>query len=184
MSGWWRLLASVSVGALIPLAAGMGCALLGLGPNWWMGMSAALGLVWALTQNRILDRAGAAWTELCEAAGEVPALNDDDATLLALFAMHSSPVRVAWPVKILNPCPDSRWWPYPWRHCRVMFAWGCRNAELFTGTERLAGKNLLQRTERGRSWDGTSVYEATGLGRDVAARNAEVLMAGRMEEAA
>jgi len=102
--------------------------------------------------------------------------------MLALFAMRPGPARLADLVMVLNPRPDMPPWRHPMQRWNVTTAWVVRSAELLAQADRLVDAGLLRCTERGRRYWDMGIYEATGLGRDVAARNAEVLMAGRAEE--
>lgn len=129
------------------------------------------------------SKAEDAWKALQEAS-RTSRDGGDSTTLLALFAMREDPVRLFDVVLVLSPAPDAPSWLHPMRRWNVMTAWVRRNSELATEVRSLAESGLLRRTERGRWWEDMSFYEATGLGRDVAVRNAEVLMAGRIEEEA
>lgn len=180
----WRPLATWFVGSILSLeAATLVCVPAGLGPNWWIATATGFGIVWGLVGDRIVDTTVTAWKQLGNLP-TLPARDGDGPTLLALFSMAPGPMRLANAVLVLSPYPDSPSWLRPVRRWRVMRAWVWRNAELVAEAGRLADAGLLRCTDRACGWDGMSVYEVTGLGRDVAARNAEVLMNGRTEERA
>lgn len=182
MPGFLRFLATTLLGGLLSVeAATLICVPLGLGPNWWMAMCGGFGLVAGPVAPWIINTHIAAWKRL--RGREVSLRRDGDGpTLLALFAMHKGPVRLFDVVLVLSPEPDAPSWLHPLRRWNVMIAWVRRNAELEAEARGLSDAGLLQRTERSRMWNDASLYEATGLGRDVAARNAEVLMASNQIE--
>jgi hypothetical protein len=107
----------------------------------------------------------------------------DGPTLLALFATRATPAYLINVVTILSPYPDAPSWRHPWRRWRVLTAWAVRTGELMAEAGRLADAGLLRCTQRARR-HGMCMYEATDLGRDVAVRNAEMLMNGLTEERA
>lgn len=184
MTGLWRFAASTVVSTVLAIeTATLICVPLGLGPNWWIAACLVFGILWSLAADRLIDYQVAAWKQLRDLP-TLPARDGDGATLLVLFAMHDEPVHLIGPVLVLSPHPNVPSWLRPLRCWRLMSAWVWRNAELVAEAGRLTEDGLLQCTERARGWDGMSLYEITGLGRDVAARNAEVLMAGRTEETA
>lgn len=183
MTASWRLVVTMVVGTMLAIdTAALVCVPFGLSGTWLTVMFVASGPFWAWMVDRGIDKAEGAWKRLYEAPKPFP--EGDEAALLALFAMHGCPVRLFDVVLVLSPAPDAPSWLRPLRRWNVMIAWVRRNAELESKAERLAEAGLLQRTERGRRWNDMSLYEATGLGRDVAVRNAEVLMAGQAEERA
>lgn len=112
-----------------------------------------------------------------------PGRDGDGPTLLALFAIRTTPAYLINVVTILSPYPDAPSWRHPRRRWRIMTAWAMRTGELMAEAGRLADAGLLRCTERGRR-RGMWMYEVTDLGRDVALRSAEVLMNGRTEERA
>lgn len=181
MTPSWRLVVTMAMATMLTIdTAALACVPLRLGSTWLMVMILASGPFWAWIVDRTIDKAEGAWKRLYEAPR--PSRDGDATTLLALFAMHEGPVRLFDVVLVLSPDPDAPSWLHPARRWNVMIAWVCRNIELEAEVERLARAGLLQCTERGRRWNNASLYEITGLGRDVAVRNAEVLMAGQLEE--
>ena len=98
--------------------------------------------------------------------------------------MRAGPTYLIGVALVLSPHPDAPSWLHPMRRWNIMSAWAMRTGELMAEVDRLADTGLLRCTERGRRYRGMSMYEATELGRDVAVRNAEVLMAGQSEERA
>lgn len=182
MNTSWRAVISIAVGALLPLEVAPVCILFRIGPNGWIAVSIIAGIVWALTQNRIFNKVEAAWKGLESPAAL--ARNGDGPTLLALFAMHGEPVRLFDLVIVLSPYPDPPSWLHPLRRWNVMTAWVRRNSELMAEAGRLAESGLLRLTGRPRRRERMGEYEVTGLGRDVAARNVEVLMADQLKEEA
>lgn len=183
MTASWRLAVTMVLGtALTIITAALVCVPLDLSRTWLMVMLVAPGPFWAWIVDWGIDRTEAAQERLYEAPRMSRSAGGDSATLLALFAMRKRPVRLFDVVLVLSPCPDAPSWLHPMRRWNVMTAWVRRNSELVAEVRSLAESGLLRRTERGRRWEDMSFYEATGLGRDVAARNAEVLIAGRIEE--
>lgn len=182
MTGWRRFAVSVAAGTVLSVeAATLVCVPAGLGPNWWFTACGVFAAGWGLAGDRIVDRAVTAWKQLGKSP-TIAAHDGDGPTLLALFVMHGGPVRLFDLVVVLSPYPDPPSWMHPLRRWNVMTAWVSRNDEVLAEARSLADAGLLRCTERGRRRDRMGVYEITGLGRDVAARNAEVLMAGRTEE--
>lgn len=114
----------------------------------------------------------------------MPDLTDDQRNLLALYAASAGPVALGWLVVVLSPPPEGTSWRRPWRHWRAMTAWVARNEEIASEAAVLARRGLLRCVRRNRWSELKSVYEITGLGRDVAARNAAVLMNHLTEERA
>jgi hypothetical protein len=170
-----RTLVTWATGVVVSLeAATLVCVPAGLGPDVWIATCAGFGLIWALAGERIVDQAVVAWKQLGRTP-TLPAREGDGATLLALFAMAGTATRLFDVVLVLSPEPDPPSWLHPVRRWQVMRAWVWRNAELVAETGRLAERGLLRCVERGRWLADMGVYEITGLGRDVAARNAEVL---------
>lgn len=180
MTGLLRFVATVVIGSSLALDASMLiCTLAGLGPNWWAAMCTVFGIAGGPAGDRIVRGAEAAWKRFSN-----PSTRPGDApTLLALFAMKAAPVHLVDLVMVLNPQPDAPSWLHPCRRWRVMTAWAVRFAELVAEAGRLADAGLVECTERARR-EPMSMYEITGLGRDVAARNAEVLMAAAAKEEA
>jgi hypothetical protein len=184
MARYWRYIISTVAGAVLAMdAAALVCVPAGIGADGWLATTMAFGLVWGLTQDRIIGRAEAAWKRLRETP-RPPVRDGDGPTLLALFAMAPGPVQLARPVLVLSPYPNPPSWLHPRRRWQIMTVWARRNAELVAEARRLTAAGLLRRAERARTWDGMSLYEITGLGRDVAVRNAERLAAGMTEERA
>lgn len=184
MTGFRRLAASMALSTVLSIeTATLICAPLGLDGNWWIAATLGFGILWMFVTDRAVEKADAAWAELRELSTGSTRDNDGP-TLLALFAMHNEPVRLFDVVLVLSPCPESPSWLHPLRRWNVIIAWVRRQAELEAEARGLSDAGLLRCTERARVWNNASMYEATGLGRDVAARNAEVLMAGRAEERA
>lgn len=185
MTASWRLAVTMVLGtALTIVTAALVCVPLDLGRTWLMVMLVAPGPLWAWIVDWGIGRTEAAQERLYEAPRTSCSAGGDSATLLALFAMREGPVRLFDVVLVLGPCPDAPSWLHPMRRWNIMTAWVRRNSELAVEVRSLAESGLLRRTERGRWWEGMSFYEATGLGRDVAARNAEMLMAGQLKEEA
>lgn len=183
MSGVLRYLAATLLSTWLAIeAATLICVPLGLGPNWWTAMCTGFGIVAGLKGERILNAHVAAWKRLWS-RGTGPGRDGDGPTLLALFAMHTGPAYLIDRVMVLIPYPDAPSWRHPRRRWRIMTAWAVRTGELMAEADRLADAGLLRCTEQARR-RGMWMYEITGLGRDVALRNAEVLMNGRTEERA
>lgn len=184
MTASWRLVVTVVLGTMLAIdTAALVCVPLDLSGTWLSVLIGVAGPFWAFVVDRGISKAEDAWKALQEAS-RTSRDGGDSTTLLALFAMREDPVRLFDVVLVLSPAPDAPSWLHPMRRWNVMTAWVRRNSELATEVRSLAESGLLRRTERGRWWEDMSFYEATGLGRDVAVRNAEVLMAGRIEEEA
>lgn len=184
MTGFRRLAASMALSMVLAIeTATLICVPLGFGPNWWIAACLVFGILWSLVVDRLIDYQVAAWKRL-RRLSTIPARDGDGSTLLALFAMRTGPTYLIGVVLILNPCPDGPSWLHPMRRWNVMSAWAMRTGELMAEADRLTDAGLLRCTERGRRYRGMSMYEATEFGRDVAVRNAEVLMNGRSEERA
>lgn len=184
MTASWRLVVTIVLSTVLAIdTAALVCVPLGLSGTWLAVVVAASGPLWAFVTDWGISKTEDAWKALQEAS-RTSRDGGDSTTLLALFAMRKGPVRLFDVVLVLSPCPDAPSWLHPMRRWNVMTAWVRRNSELAAEVRRLAESGLLRRTERGRWWEDMSFYEATGLGRDVAVRNAEVLMASRIEEEA
>lgn len=180
MAAFWRFAAATAIGSSLALdAAALIYIPTGLGPNWWAAMCMVFGIAFAPVGDRIVRGAEAAW----ERFSNPTTRPGDGPTLFALFAMKAAPVHLVDLVMVLNPQPDAPSWLHPCRRWRVMTAWAVRFAELVAEAGRLADAGLVECTERARR-EPMSVYEITGLGRDVVARNAEVLMNHLTEERA
>jgi len=183
MTASWRLVvAFVMSSALTIETATLICVPLGLSANWLTAVCVTSGLFWAWAVDWAIGKAETAWKGLQGAPRAV--CDGDGPTLLALFAMRTEPTHLIGVMLVLNPCPDGPSWLHPMQRWNVMTAWAMRTGELMAEADRLAGTGLLRCTERGRRYRGMSMYEATEFGRDVAVRNAEVLMSGRTEERA
>lgn len=183
-----RLVVTMVMGSMLTIAtAALVCVPLGLSGGWLDVTCVASGPFWAWVVDRAIGKTEDAREGLCEAPRASRGAGGDSATLLALFTMREGPVRLFDAVLVLSPEPDAPSWLHPMRRWNVMSAWARRNAELATEAGSLAEAGLLRCVESARTWygwDGASLYEATGLGRDVAVRNAEVLMAGQLKEEA
>jgi hypothetical protein len=176
------IIAFVMSSALTIETAALICVPLGLSANWLTVVCVASGPFWAWAVDWAIGKAETAWKGLQNAPRAVR--DGDGPALLALFAMRAEPTHLIGVVLVLNPCPDGPSWLHSMRRWNVMSAWAMRTGELMAEADRLANAGLLRCTERGRRYRGMSMYEATELGRDVAARNAEVLMAELTEERA
>lgn len=184
MTASWRLVVTVVLGTMLAIdTAALVCVPLDLSGTWLAVTVAASGPLWAFVVDWGISKTEDAWKTLQETS-RTRRNGGDSATLLALFATRGAPARLFDVVLVLSPTPDAPSWLHPMRRWNVMTAWVRRNSELAAEVRSLAESGLLRCTERGRWWEDMSIYEATGLGRDVAARNAEVLMAGRIEEEA
>lgn len=186
MTPSWRLAVTMVMGSALAVAtASLVCVPFGLGGDWLCVVCVASGPLWALAVDWAISETEDARKGLYKAPRAF--CGGDSATLLALFAMREGPVRLFDVVLVLSPEPDAPSWVHPMRRWNVMSAWARRNAELAAEAGVLAEAGLLRCVESARTWygwDGASLYEATGIGRDVAVRNAEVLMAGQAEERA
>lgn len=188
MTASWRLIVTLVVSSALTIeTAALICVPFGLSGTWLAVVMAASGPLWACVVDWGIGKTDAGRKALHEAPRTSRGGNGDGTTLLALFAMREGPVRLFDVVIVLSPEPNAPSWLHPMRRWNVMSAWARRNAELAAEAGGLAEAGLLRCVESARTWygwDGASVYEATGLGRDVAARNAEVLMAGQLKEEA
>jgi hypothetical protein len=183
MTASWRLVVTMVMSSALTIeTAALICVPLGLSAGWLTAVCLASGLLWPWLVDWAIGKAEDAWKALQEAP-RAPQ-DGDGPTLLALFAMRTEPTHLIGVTLILNPCPDGPSWRHPMRRWNVMTAWARRSTELMAEVHRLADAGLLRCTEHGRRYRGMSMYEATDLGRDVAARNAEMLMNGLSEERA
>lgn len=185
MTASWRLVVTVVLDTMLAIdTAALVCVPLDLSGTWLAVVTAASGPLWACVVDWGIGKAEAGRKALHEAPRMLRGGNGGGATLLALFAMREGPVRLFDVVIVLSPEPNAPSWLHPMRRWDVMSGWARRNAELAAEAGGLAEAGLLRCVESARTWygwDGASVYEATGLGRDVAARNAEMLMTNNME---